>query len=518
MTTVAPRVTVVIPAYNEAGLIGRCLDSLAAQDFTGPVEVIVVDNGSTDDTATIAAARGVRVLHEARKGVCFARQAGTLAARAPYVANLDADSIADPDWLRRAVTALDTAPDVVAIAGTVDYLDAPGWAETQAVGFRLINTFFTRWRGGAAVVMASNLVFRRAAFDRVGGYDLALPTIGDEADFLFKLRRIGRVPFDPALIVRTSSRRFRRGLWHFLTVELGYQTIYAYILSKRFGRTVRRGRADIRDPYEGGLGERPSPPPPAGGPPSLAERERGPGGEGRPHSSLRWWLLGALALGGVAFFLATRPRSQLYGRTIVRGRTRAQVVALTFDDGPNEPHTARILDILRREGVPATFFLVGANVLREPALARRIVAEGHTIGNHTAAHRWRDAILDPRYRDLDRAQAIIREQTGVTPRYFRPPFGIHTPWQLRAVRRRGLLPVQWSAEANDPHRPGAATIARRLIAAARPGAIIRLHDGEGTRAVADRAQTVAALPAAIAGLRARGYRIVPLDEFVTRDE
>jgi peptidoglycan-N-acetylglucosamine deacetylase len=250
-------------------------------------------------------------------------------------------------------------------------------------------------------------------------------------------------------------------------------------------------------------------------PPLSRAREGGRGGEGR---SAFWWLAGALALGGLAFFFATRPRSQLYGRTIVRGRTREKVVALTFDDGPNAPHTARILDILRREGVPATFFLVGANVLREPALARRIVAEGHTLGNHTAMHRWRDAILAPRYRDLDRAQAIIAAQTGVAPRYFRPPFGIHTPWQLRAVRQRGLTPVQWSAEANDPHRPGAATIARRLLAAAHPGAILLLHDGDGTRAAADRAQTVAALPAAIAGLRARGYRIVPLDEFVRRGE
>jgi peptidoglycan/xylan/chitin deacetylase (PgdA/CDA1 family)/glycosyltransferase involved in cell wall biosynthesis len=467
-----------VPAYNEEGLIGRCLASLAAQDYAGPFEVIVVDNGSTDRTTTRAAAHGVRVLHEGRKGICRARQSGTCAARAPLIANLDADSDAAPDWLRRVVARFDADPGVVAIAGAVDYLDAPRWARVQASAFRVANGLAMRLCGGTAFVMASNLAFRRAAFDRVGGYDPALPTIGDEADFLRKLRRIGRVPFDPRLVVRTSARRFRRGFWHFLVVELGYQTIYAALVGRYAGRPPRRARADIRE---------------AGAP-----------------THRRWvsLLFGVAAV--VAGFLATRPRSQLYGPTIVRGQTDARVVALTFDDGPSAPATAQILGCLRRAGVPATFFLVGANVARHPALARRIVAEGHVVGNHTDRHRWRDAVLDVRAAELDRAQVIIAAAAGVAPRYFRPPYGIHTPWQLRAARRRGLLPVQWGVEANDPHRPGAATIARRILAHVYPGAIILLHDGAGAGSDADRAQTVAALPAIIAGLRRRGSAIVPL--------
>jgi peptidoglycan/xylan/chitin deacetylase (PgdA/CDA1 family)/glycosyltransferase involved in cell wall biosynthesis len=493
---------VVVPAYNEERLIGRCLDSLAAQDFPGPFEVLVVDNGSTDGTADAARARGVRVLHEPRKGVCFARQTGTLAAAGEYVANLDADSYAEPDWLRRVVADLDAGPEVVAVAGTVDYLDAPGWAETQAVAFRVVNTLATRRFGGTAFVMASNLAFRRAAFDRVGGYNLEIPTIGDEADFLLKLRGIGRIPFDPDAVVRTSSRRFRRGFWHFVVVELGYQTIYAYVLARRFHRTVRRARADIRDLAPPARGD--------DGVPSAAAEVPCP----RPRR--RWPL--ALALGGglagLALFLATRPRSQVYGRTAVRGPRDRPAVALTFDDGPAVPSTAEVLDVLGQLQAPATFFLVGENVARHPDLARRIVAEGHTVGNHTQRHRWRDALLDPRYRDLDRAERQIAAVTGVTPRFFRPPFGIHTPWQLRRVRRRGMVPVQWSAEADDPHRPGADVIARRILDAATPGAIVLLHDGEGTSAAPDRSQTVAALPATIRGLRARGLAIVPLGDLL----
>ncbi len=495
------RIAVVVPAYNEEGLIGRCLDSLAAQDFGEPFEIIVVDNGSTDRTRAVATARGIRVISEARKGIGFARQTGTLAARAPYIANLDADSLAEPDWLRRVVADLDASSAVVAVAGTVDYLDAPSWAEAQAVGFRVVNTLATRAFGGTAFVMASNLAFKRAAFDRVGGYDLALPTIADESDFLCKLRTIGRIPFDAELIVRTSSRRFRRGFWHFLIIELGYQTIFAYLLGKRCRRTIRRARADIREP------------------------DADPARDGsRVDSAGRWppprwlpWLAGVAVLAGLGFSLATRTRSQLYGRTVVRARTAATEVALTFDDGPNEPHTAQILGILRCLRVPATFFLVGANVARHPALARRIVAEGHIVGNHTQRHRWFDALLDPAYRDLDRAQEMLLTHVGVAPRFFRPPYGIHTPWQLRAVRCRGLIPIQWSAEANDPHRPGAAAIARRLIAAAHPGAIMLLHDGAGTRDGVDRRQTVAALPSIIAGLRRGGYRIVSLSELLDEE-
>ncbi|HEX5503410.1 MAG TPA: polysaccharide deacetylase family protein, partial [Thermomicrobiales bacterium] len=373
-------------------------------------------------------------------------------------------------------------------------------------------------------------------FDRVGGYNLDIPTIGDEADFLLKLRGIGRIPFDPDASVRTSSRRFRRGFWHFVVVELGYQTIYAYVLARKFHRVARRARADIRDATSAcpkrRLGDERRAPAPSGPAPSRVLGVLGTSDEGRSavggvpappsggHRRPRWrWPLAlalalAAGLAGLGFFLATRPRSQVYGRTAVRGRPDRRAVALTFDDGPAAPSTAQILDILHRFHAPATFFLVGENVARHPDLARRIVAEGHTVGNHTQRHRWRDALLDPRCRDLDRAQRQIAAVTGVSPRFFRPPLGIHTPWQLRGARRRGMVPVQWSAEADDPHRPGAAAIARRILDAATPGAIVLLHDGEGTRAAPDRSQTVAALPATIRGLRARGLAVVPLADLL----
>lgn len=242
-----PDVSVVVPAFNEERGICDCLESIAAQTFVGTVEVIVVDNCSTDRTVSIARAQGARVLHEDRKGVCFARQVGTLAARAPLVANLDADSRAAPDWLERLLAPLQQDDSVVAVAGAVTYTGAPAWARAHAALFVLVDRLAARLTGNTAFVMASNLAFRREAFDRVGGYDLSLPSIGDEADFLFNLRRLGKVRFEPRARVETSARRFRRGPLHFVFVEVGYETVFAYVLGKHFHRAVRHRRADIRE-------------------------------------------------------------------------------------------------------------------------------------------------------------------------------------------------------------------------------------------------------------------------------
>lgn len=242
-----PDVTVVVPAFDEGQTIAGCLASLRGQSFPGPIEIIVVDNGCRDRTVAIAGQFGARVISERRTGVSFARQTGTRAAGAALIANLDADSRAAPDWLERLLAPFATDPRLVAVAGPVTYAGAPAWARAHAASFVLVNTVAARLTSGTAFVMASNLAFRREAFDRVGGYDLTLPSIGDEADFLFNLRRIGRVAFEPAAHVTTSARRFRRGPLHFFFVEVGYQTVFAYFLRKHFHRAPRRPRANIRE-------------------------------------------------------------------------------------------------------------------------------------------------------------------------------------------------------------------------------------------------------------------------------
>lgn len=222
----------------------------------------------------------------------------------------------------------------------------------------------------------------------------------------------------------------------------------------------------------------------------------------------------ALALLGAGYYEAMTPSSQLYGRLVSHGLRSQPLVALTFDDGPNGGWTLAVARLLEDRGVRGTFFLVGENVAADPSTARELVAGGHLVGNHSYHHRKRDALLDPSYAEMGQAEAAIRRATGVCPALFRPPNGFHTPWQLRAVARRGLLAVTWDVQPSDWKGPSPEELARRVVEGARSGSIVLLHDGLDTRQGVDRSQLLAALPAIIDGLQARGFRLARLDELL----
>lgn len=228
------------------------------------------------------------------------------------------------------------------------------------------------------------------------------------------------------------------------------------------------------------------------------------------------WVMALVVLAPLAYglYAARTPSSQLFGAVYTHGPRTEKVVALTFDDGPNDPYTGQILDVLKQEGVHATFFSVGMNAEREPDTVRRIAAEGNEIGNHSYAHRKRDALLDLRYRDAARTNDILRGITGTAPRLYRAPNGFHTPWSLRAVAERGLRAIGWDVESDDWDEPGADTIVTRTVARVQPGSIILLHDGDNTRLGTDHGQQAAAVRTIIETLKARGYRFVTVSEML----
>ncbi len=230
------------------------------------------------------------------------------------------------------------------------------------------------------------------------------------------------------------------------------------------------------------------------------------------------WVMALVVLAslGYGLYAARTPSSQLFGDIYVHGsRTeKEKVVALTFDDGPNDPYTGQILDVLKQAGVHATFFCVGINAEREPETVRRIAAEGNEVGNHSYAHRKRDALLDLRYRDAARTNDILRAITGTLPRLYRAPNGFHTPWSLRAVGEHGLRAIGWDVESNDWDEPGADTIVMRTVGRVQPGSIILLHDGDNSRLGTDRSQQAAAVRTIIETLKGRGYRFVTVSEML----
>jgi cellulose synthase/poly-beta-1,6-N-acetylglucosamine synthase-like glycosyltransferase/peptidoglycan/xylan/chitin deacetylase (PgdA/CDA1 family)/spore germination protein YaaH len=213
---------------------------------------------------------------------------------------------------------------------------------------------------------------------------------------------------------------------------------------------------------------------------------------------------------------------------VQRTGQRPGLIALTFDDGPDPDWTPRILDILEREQVKATFFIVGQNGQSAPALVQRIVDEGHEIGNHSFTHPTLDEIHTGLTRvELNATRMLIESMTGRTTRLFRPPYFSAmpaTPDKVEPVwiaEELGYITVASGVDPKDWLLPGAQAIVERTMAgitnpeSKNRGQIVLLHDGGG-----DRSQTVEALPRLIRDLRSRGYRFSTISELsgLTRDE
>ena len=228
-----------------------------------------------------------------------------------------------------------------------------------------------------------------------------------------------------------------------------------------------------------------------------------------------------LAAVGLAFGLwfwwaCATPSSTFFRPVLVRGPQDGKRISLTFDDGPTGQFTEQVLDILREHHVPATFFVCGKNVEAHPNLLRRIVAEGHEVGNHTYSHPY--FFFKSRRRmaeEIDRTQAIIEKVVGFRPNIFRPPYGARWFGLVPTLLQRSMHLIQWSATGYD-WKKDAAGITQTALRELKPGAIILLHDGRETRPASeiDRSPTTAALPSLIAGARQAGYTFGPLKEFL----
>jgi peptidoglycan-N-acetylglucosamine deacetylase len=223
-----------------------------------------------------------------------------------------------------------------------------------------------------------------------------------------------------------------------------------------------------------------------------------------------------LAFGLWFWWACSEPSSTFFRPVLIRGPKEGKRIALTFDDGPAEKFTEQILDILRDHKVTATFFVCGKNVEDHPDLLRRIVAEGHEVGNHTYSHLF--VYFKSRKRlaaEIDRTQLAIEEVVGFRPNIFRPPYGARWFGLIPTLLKRGIHLILWSATGYD-WKKDAPGITEAALSELKPGAIILLHDGRETRPPSqiDRSSTVQALPAIISGARAMGYTFAPLAEFL----
>jgi peptidoglycan/xylan/chitin deacetylase (PgdA/CDA1 family) len=213
------------------------------------------------------------------------------------------------------------------------------------------------------------------------------------------------------------------------------------------------------------------------------------------------------AAGGAAWLAwAVRGRSStFFGPSVWRGTADRPSIALTFDDGPSEG-TARVLELLDRYQVPATFFQIGVNVERLPWMARAVHVAGHEIGNHSHTHPL--FCFRPKpfvFQEFARAQKAIADASGSSPALLRAPFGARWFGFREAQRRLSLRGVMWTIIGYDWKRK-ADTIVGRMLPGVSNGAILCLHDGRELQANPDIRETVAAVDRLIPILRDRGYK------------
>ena len=198
-----------------------------------------------------------------------------------------------------------------------------------------------------------------------------------------------------------------------------------------------------------------------------------------------------------------------------RGPRDGRRLALTFDDGPDPEWTPRVLDLLAEAGAHATFFVIGERAARAPAIVKRIATEGHELANHSWSHRnlWFCGPHATREQVL-RAHDTLADLTGTAPRHFRPPWGMVNAAMFSAVRKIGERIVFWSIQPEGQRPAPADRQVTYVLDHAHAGAIIDLHDAEGTPRAPER--LVEALPRTIEGLRAAGYRLTTVEDLLSK--
>ncbi len=208
------------------------------------------------------------------------------------------------------------------------------------------------------------------------------------------------------------------------------------------------------------------------------------------------------------------PNSRVFGKVIGRGYTPNPLIAITFDDGPTAEYTPGVLDALRDAGVKATFFCLGKHVHAHPELALRIVDEGHELASHGYDHSIMTFATPKEIARQLRSTEIEMEAVaaGRETRLFRTPHGFRSPFVVRVSRELGYRVVGWTGSVFDTAKPGVDVIVQRCTKHLEPGAILLLHDGDGSGAGDDRSQTVAALPGIFAAAEERGLTWVPVTE------
>ncbi len=298
-----------------------------------------------------------------------------------------------------------------------------------------------------------------------------------------RLAKVGKIVYNSKQVVYTSPRRFEnqpplRTLWPYITTFV-HMVALSQVGGKRRGLNGNQRRPLLKRCLYAGL---------------------------------------PLLVAGILLGLAFDPTSQFYGKVYCSSLDhQAKKIALTFDDGPNEPYTSEVLKILDKYHIKATFFLIGENAESYPASVRKIISHGNILGNHSFRHSYRlpfqsKAAVE---NNVKETEDIIYSISGLRTRLFRPPHGLRTPWYLKEIGKMGYSCITWNDMTDDYDLADSPQeISDAIIKGAKPGGIIVLHDGKNLNHGVNRSNTVAALPIIIGALQKQGYTFVTLPDLL----
>jgi peptidoglycan-N-acetylglucosamine deacetylase len=209
------------------------------------------------------------------------------------------------------------------------------------------------------------------------------------------------------------------------------------------------------------------------------------------------------------------PRSQWFGQAFSCLPPGSKQMAFTFDDGPNDPHTLNLLDVLSKHNVPATFFMIGRYVRQRPDVALEVKNRGHVVANHTFTHPFLTFESTGSIRsELERCREALTAAVGEHSNLFRPPWGARRPAVLRTARQLGLQPIMWSVTGFDWDAPSAEYIEKKVTGRVRGGDVILLHDGGHKAFGTDRSDTVKAVETLIPRYKSEGYEFVTVPQLI----
>lgn len=516
------RFSVIIPARNEEEYLQATLESVQSQITDAPYEIIVVDNGSVDNTAEVAKQAGVKVIHEPDPGLPRARESGRLIAKGEYLTYIDADTTMPVDYLSRVNAELQKHPDLIGVSNPFRFLDGSN-AQNFLIFiyfhfFYRLQTIMLRLLGGSNQLIGGSFTVQAKTLEKAGGFNTDLKFFGEDTEISKRLGKYGKISFLYTLVAETSARRFK--------INGTFKTAYVYIRNYfsvalfNHESTHQTGRVWLKWLFAISVI-------------MLAERfifHLNHLVIVRAHThNFRYWLALAedhelilttiiLAILAMALYALISPAIMLFGTFINRMNTSEKLVALSFDDGPTPEATQRVLDILAQHDIPAIFFLIGERAERHPELVHKIAAAGHSVGIHAYQHRWLLPFRSKHYiaSDLKRTKQILAKLVPVAkqcPQFYRPPHGWRTPWMLQAISESGYQAILWNIITLDyVEKYPAQKIVNKVVGHIKPGSIIVLHDGVAELPLAQRDNMIEALPQIIATLKSQGYQFVRLQD------